>query len=145
MVTQSDATMGRFAVEVELANYEDVVLARAGHLPPEQVRRMTLRGVVDSGASRLVLPESAARQLGLKKDGDVSVRYADNHTARREVVTGIHLKHANRTGLFDAVVEPGRDSALIGAIVMETLDVVIDCGRQALVPRDPDRLTAELE
>ena len=145
MVTLSDPAMGRFAVEIELANYDDVVLAGAGHLPPGQVRRMTLRGVVDSGASRLVLPESAAKQLGLRKDGDVSVRYADNRTARRDVVTGIHLTHANRTGLFDAVVEPGRDSALIGAIVMETLDLIIDCGRHALVPRDPDRLTAELE
>ncbi len=145
MVTQSDPPMGRFAVDIELANYEDVVLAGSGHLPPDQVRRMTLRGVVDSGASRLVLPESAARYLGLKSGGDVSVRYADNRIARRNVVTDIHLTHANRTGLFDAVVEPGRDSALIGAIVMETLDLVIDCGRQALVPRDPDRLTAELE
>jgi hypothetical protein len=145
MVTQTDPAMGRFAVEIEVTNNDDVVLAGAGYLPPEQVRRITLRGVVDSGASRLVLPESAARQLGLRKDGDVSVRYADNRTGRRDVVTGIHLRHGNRSGLFDAVVEPGRDSALIGAIVMETLDLVIDCGRQALVPRDPDRLTAELE
>jgi hypothetical protein len=93
----------------------------------------------------LVLPESAVRQLGLPRAGDVNVRYADNHTARRETVKGVLLTHANRDGVFDALVEPGRDSALIGAIVMETLDLVIDPGRQALVPTDPDRLTAILE
>ena len=145
MVTHADSNMGRFSVNVEVANYDDVVLAGAGHLPAESVRRVMLRAVVDSGATRLVLPESAARQLGLKRGGDVNVRYADNHTARREVVTGIHLTHANRSGLFDAVVEPNRESALLGAIVMETLDLVIDCGRQLLVPTDPDRLTAILE
>lgn len=145
MVTETEPLMGRFAVEIELANNDDVVLAGAGYLPPEQVRRMKLRGVVDSGATRLVLPESAVRQLGLARAGDVSVRYADNHTARRETVKGVLLTHANRDGVFDAVVEPSRDSALLGAIVMETLDLVIDCGRQALVPTDPDRLTAILE
>lgn len=145
VTTLEEASMGRFSVEVELANNDDVVLAKAGHLPEDRVRRIKLRGVVDSGAMCLVLPEAAARQLGLEPAGDVNVRYADNHTARRETVKGVLLTHANRDGVFDAVVEPTRDSALIGAIVMETLDLVIDCGRQALVPTDPDRLTAILE
>ncbi len=145
VTTLEEASMGRFSVEVEPANNDDVVLAKAGHLPEDQVRRIKLRGVVDSGAMRLVLPEAAARQLGLPRAGDVNVRYADNHTARRETVKGVLLTHANRDGVFDAVVEPSRDSALIGAIVTETLDLVIDCGRQALVPTDPDRLTAILE
>lgn len=145
ITTTEERHMGRFSVEVEVANNDDVVLARTGHLPEDQVRRMKLSAVVDSGATRLVLPESAVRQLGLARAGDVNVRSADNHTARRETVKGVLLAHSNRDGLFDAVVEPGRDSALLGAIVMETLDLVIDCGRQALVPTDPDRLTAILE
>ena len=86
ITTTEERHMGRFSVEVEVANYDDVVLARAGHLPEDRVRRMKLPAVVDSGATRLVLPESAVRQLGLARAGDVNVRYADNHTARRETV-----------------------------------------------------------
>ena len=42
--------MGRFSVEFEVANNDDLALARRGMLPPDQVRRETIQGVVDSGA-----------------------------------------------------------------------------------------------
>ena len=47
--------------------------------------------------------------------------------------------------VFTADVEPGRTDALIGAIVLEELDFVPDCTRQALLPRDPHGLFAEIE
>ena len=53
--------------------------------------------------------------------------------------------YAGRRGVFTAVVEPDRDSALIGAIVLEDLDVVADCTAQTLVPRDPNFIIAEAE
>ena len=61
----SEEKMGRFKVEVELANNNDVVLAQGGHLDPDKVRRVTVQGVVDSGAAYLVLPETVSKQLGL--------------------------------------------------------------------------------
>ena len=48
--------------------------------------------------------------------------------------------------MFTAVVEPGRADALIGAIVLEELDFVPDCSRQALLPaRDPLGMIAEID
>ena len=61
--------MGRVKVDVDLANYSDVVLARAGHLEPEKVRRARVTGVVDTGATYLVLPKATANQLGLPTTG----------------------------------------------------------------------------
>ena len=145
MVRQRNGTMGRFSVDVELANNDDVVRARAGDIPAEDVRRLTICGVVDSGATRLVIPESVARQLGLQATTETTVRYADRRTARRRMASGIHLTYAGRSSLFDAVIEPGRDSALIGAIVLEALDLVIDCTQQTLGPRDPRRIISEVE
>ena len=49
--------MGCFSVEIELANNYDVMDAQRGRIKPEQVRRVKLPGVVDSGATRLVLPK----------------------------------------------------------------------------------------
>ena len=40
--------VGRFSVEFEVANHEDVVQAKIGSLPPEQVRRQRISGVVDT-------------------------------------------------------------------------------------------------
>ena len=72
----SEEKMGRFKVEVELANNNDVVLAQGGHLDPDKVRRVTVQGVVDSGAAYLVLPETVSKQLGLIPTSKVKVRYA---------------------------------------------------------------------
>ena len=48
--------MGRFSVDVVVANNRDVLLAKPGAGGLEHVRHLRLRGVVDSGAARLVLP-----------------------------------------------------------------------------------------
>lgn len=137
--------MGRFSVEVELANDEDLVRAKAGVIQPDQVRRARVRGVVDSGATRLVIPESIANQLGLETSGNAKVRYADGRTADRSIADRIRLSYGGRNSVFNAIVEPARDSALIGAIVLEDLDFVVDCANQQLVPRDPKQIVSEVE
>ena len=59
--------MGRFSVEFEVANHEDVVQARKGFLPPEQVRRARISGVVDTGAARLVLSGLGSTAAGIAR------------------------------------------------------------------------------
>ena len=81
--------VGRFAVQFEVANHVDVVLAQRGLLEPDKVRRLTIAGTVDSGATRLVLPGKIARQLGLPLKGKVKVRYANNQTATRDAVKDV--------------------------------------------------------
>lgn len=137
--------MGRFSVEVDLANFRDIGRAEDGLIQPPQVRRMRVRGVVDSGATRLVIPESVAQQLGLEISGTLKVRYADGRIAERPIARYIHLSYGGRDSVFNAVVEPGRESALIGAIVLEDLDFVVDCTAQRLVPRDPNKILSEVE
>ena len=39
MVTTEERKMGRFSVELELANHKDIILAEAGVMPLDQVRR----------------------------------------------------------------------------------------------------------
>ncbi len=145
MVAMKDDKIGRFSVQVELANYDDMARAQAGDIPAERVRRLELRGVVDSGAMRLVLPETVVRQLGLRTTGQVDVRYADGRVTQRDMVGGIHLTWGDRSSVFNAIVEPARESALIGAIVLEDLDLVVDCTNQRLAPRDPRRIISEVE
>lgn len=137
--------MGRFAVSVELANNEDQMRAQAGDIPAEKVRRAAVRGFVDSGAARLVLPQSVVEQLGLAASQSVAVRYADGRRDHRPLATDVRLTYAGRSSVFDAVVEPQRDTALIGAIVLEGLDLVVDCTGQKLIPRDPHTIVAEIE
>jgi predicted aspartyl protease len=137
--------MGRFSVEFDVANHLDIADAQRGLLEPDKVRRVTISGVVDSGATRLVLPEKVAKELGLPVKGKVKVRYANNQTATRTAVNEAHVELLGREGVFTAIVEPKRKSALIGAIVLEDLDFLVDCTRQRLVPRDPRFVVSEIE
>ena len=137
--------MGRFSVKLQLANEQDMFLASKGLLPADQVRRAEIDGLVDSGATRLVLPEKIGRDLGVPEGSSVVVKYADNRTADRASVHNVWLKIDGREAAFSAVLEPNRTTALVGAIVMEELDLVIDCTTQKLTPRDPDHVIAELE
>jgi predicted aspartyl protease len=145
MQVRGDKGVGRFSVEIEVANNDDLAVARRGLLPPDQVRRETIRGVVDSGAARLVLPEAVVKRLGLTLGDTVPVKYADNRRGRRKVAEGVFTQLLGRHGIFTAVVEPKRDTALIGAIVLEDLDFLVDCKNQRLVPRDPSGPLTEIE
>src|SRR5262249_50049702 len=111
----------------------------------EKVRRLTIEGVVDPGASALVLPQSVVKQLGLPAKGSITVTYADGRSALRTRVGAAHVEILGRDGVFTAVSEPRRRTALVGAIVLEELDLLVDCRRQVLVPRNPDIVTAEIE
>lgn len=137
--------MGRVTAEIALTNYGDLILAENGVIPPEKVRRATVSGIVDTGAARLVLPKSVVDKLGLEPVTSVSVRYADQRTAKRDVVRNVWLELCGRGGDFNAIIEPDRTDALIGAIIMEDLDLIVDCTRNEVRPRDPDKIISEIE
>ncbi len=137
--------MGRFSVEFEVSNYQDEMAVRLGTLDPAKVRRARISGVVDSGASELVLPEKVVKELGFTKGPRIKVKYADGRRGTRDLVDDVRLEMLGRRGTFQAIVEPQRKDALIGAIVLEVLDFLPDCKRQRLVPRDPKFILGEIE
>jgi predicted aspartyl protease len=146
MKHQENGTMGRFAVEFEVVNNEDLVEQRRGHLDAAKVRRTKVRGFVDPRAALLVLPQSVAKELGLPVKGDkIKVRYADGRSAKRNEVDEARVYLLGRDAVFTAIVEPKRETALIGAIVLEQLDLLVDCKKARLMPRDPEGVVAEIE
>jgi predicted aspartyl protease len=145
MRTRGADGVGRFSVELEIANSDELGAARLGLLPADQVRRERILGVVDSGATRLVLPEEVVKRLGLPLGDPVMVRYADGRQAKRKGVEGVYVQLLGRHGTFSAIVEPKRKTALVGAIVLEDLDLLVDCSAQRVVPRDPSGATYEIE
>ena len=103
-------------------------------MPPDQVRREKIQGMVDTGATQLVLPEAVVKRLGLPLGSTVNVRYADGRKARRRRVNGVSVQLLGRDGVFTAICEPKRETALVGAIVLEDLDLLVNCVAQRVVP-----------
>jgi hypothetical protein len=81
----------------------------------------------------------------LQIDGETTVRYGDQRRERRPMVGNVWLQLLGRHGVFSAVIEPDRNDALIGAIVLEELDLLVDCTTQSLHPRELDSILTEIE
>ncbi len=102
---------------------------------------------VDTGATMLVLPGWLQEQLQFPVIRRQLVRYANEETVEREVVYGVEVTVCGRTGVFEAVIEPAKRYGLLGAIVLEALDLIADPRSQRLYvnPRSPDLPMAEIE
>ena len=137
--------MGRVNVEIEVWSNVDQVLADLGMLPPDKVRRVRMPAVVDSGATHLILPASTVYQLGLTPTGKTAVKYADERRVERDIVSNVVLGLQGRKTQLEAIVEPDRTDALVGAIPLEAMDFLIDCKHNKVVPRDPNTTIFEVE
>src|SRR6266480_2495052 len=113
--------MGEVKVKVDLENAVDRQLVRRGQLDEGDVRRLTTRLLVDSGAVRLVLPQDQVEALGLLEIGKIIVRYAHERKEERPVAGIVSVKIANRVTDVDCVVGPPASEPLLGQEVLEVL------------------------
>ena len=137
--------MGEVTVKVDLENAVDRQLVRRGQLAETDVRKLTTRLLVDSGAVRLVLPQDQVEALGLLEIGKIIVRYADERKEERPVAGIVNVKVGNRATDVDCVVGPPASEPLLGQEVLEVLDLLVDCPNQQLIPRPESPLLPELK
>jgi len=127
--------MGEVKVSVELENYGDREVASRGLLSEDRVRSQRVDVVVDSGAVMLVLPQDLVEALGLRMLRKAIVTYADERKEERDVAGVVSVSVAGRTVETNCVVGPPGSEPLLGQIVLEEADLLIDCPNQRLIPR----------
>ena len=137
--------MGRVSIELTIINNRDLQMAEGGTLAPDKVRRFQLEGTADTGSTLLVLPTAVADRLGLPKAGEVMIRNADHRGATRTLVSQVGVEIHGRRGTFNAILAPDRTTALIGSIVLDSLDLLVDCTNNRIYPRDPNQMYSEVE
>lgn len=131
--------MGLVYATIELINSDDLALQRRGYMAEDQVRRMTVETLVDSGAESLAINENIKVQLGLQSIDTRAAQLADGTMLELEVVGPVDIRFANRSTTTRAMVLPGDAESLLGAIPMEDMDVIIDPrqGRLIVNPEHP--------
>jgi clan AA aspartic protease len=134
------ASMGITYAEIELIRSDDLALLRAGYIQEEQINRIKVTALVDSGASMLTIPESIKNQLRLRKLDDQQAELADGSIINVEVVGPVEIRFENRMAIVSALVIPGEAEVLLGAILMQAMDVLIDPKQERLIvnPKSPD-------
>jgi len=136
--------MGYVHAEIELTNEGDVEMNYRGLLPENEIRRVTTRALVDSGAWDLVINEEVQRRLNLRVLGKQTVRLADETLLEVEIVGPVEVRFEERSTIITAIVLPTTSEVLLGAYPLEGLDAFIDPKRQKLLlnPKSPDNPTA---
>jgi clan AA aspartic protease len=124
--------MGRVVAAIAVENIEDRERAEAGLIPADQVRRISVEALVDSGATFLCLPESLIRQLGLKFDRTKETRTVTG-SLTMNVYRGARLEVQGRACNVEVMALPEGRQALLGQIPLETLDWWVDLANRHLV------------
>ena len=126
--------------EIELINALDLGNARRHIIGEEEVRRLRVTMMVDTGAYMMAINETIQSQLGLPYKDRRKVRLAGGEVVEYDVVGPIDVKFANREATCNAFVLPGDSEPLFGAIPMEEMDVLVHPQRQELIvnPKHPD-------
>ena len=124
--------MGQLHVQITLHNMRDLVMARLGHLDRAQVHTVETEALVDTGAMHLVIPDTLAGQLGLLRLRTQAVTMADGRDGVYDQTEAVTIEVFGRT--FDVSALVMGHTVLLGALVLEGLDLAVDCVRGQLMP-----------
>ena len=130
--------MGKVIVKVKLENGADLVRAADGIIAPEQVRRCEVDALADTGASMMCLPEEVVQQLGLEVYETRPVRLANGERHNADLARPLYIRIGDRGADQECVVLPRGTQALIGQVVLEAMDLVVNCGEKCLAPGHPE-------
>jgi clan AA aspartic protease len=125
--------MGLVYADIEIINGDDMVLARKHHIGEEDIKRMHVSMLVDSGAYNLCINESIQEQLQFPIVEKRKAETADGRIVELDVVSNVEVRFKNRATTCRAMVLPGNSEPLLGAIPLEDMDVLIHPQRQELI------------
>lgn len=137
--------MGLVYADIEVINGEDLTLARRHFIGEEEIRRMRIKVLADSGSYMMCINEIIQEQLGLTIIEKRKAQLANGSIEEYEVVGPIEVKFKNRRCMVDALVLKGDNEPLLGAIPMEDMDVLIHPQRQELIVNPEHPYVAQMK
>jgi clan AA aspartic protease len=137
--------MGLVYADIELINGEDLGLLRKGFIDMNEVKRIHLNVLVDSGSYMLAINENIQQILQLPVVEKKRAQLANGEIVECDVVAPIEIRFKNRRSTTSAMILPGDAEPLLGAIPMEDMDVLIDPLRQELIVHPDHPLYAQMK
>ncbi len=137
-ILDKEVKMGAVRVSVKLTSAFEEGLVRRGSLHPKHLHTYEAIGLVDTGALTLVIPQEAVEYLGLKIEGTQVARFANGEQEVLGLTEAVKIQCQGRSAVLQALVVG--DEILIGQVVLELMDLLVDCKNQQLIPnpKNPD-------
>lgn len=132
--------MGLVYADILLINAGDEALSKHSVIGEEEIRKMTVNMLVDTGAYMMCITETVREYLGLPFIDKRRIVLGDGNVKEFDVAGHINVKFGNRNAVCNALVLPDSNESILGAIPLEELDVIIHPQRQELIvnPEHPD-------
>lgn len=111
----------------------------------EPSKSLTVEAVIDTDATMLVLPLNIVKELNLRKMRDVNVRYGNNKVEVKPVYSIVTVEIMGRAGEFSVLAEEEGSQPLIGQIVLEQLDLIVDPRTKTVTPNPKSPETPMVE
>ncbi len=105
---------------------------RLSNFAQPEIEEVDARALVDTGALELCVPRLIATQLRLRKVEERKVTLADGRVEIVDYVAPVRVEAFGRNAVTGALVLG--DVVLLGAVPMESMDVLVDPARQQLIP-----------
>ncbi|MBL0293516.1 MAG: retroviral-like aspartic protease family protein [Saprospiraceae bacterium] len=125
--------MGLIWAEIELINGDDLAMVRNFQMDMDEVKKMKVSMLVDTGAYNLCINEVIQEQLQLPVVEKRKAQLANGSIEEYDVVDNVQVRFKNRATTCRAMVLPGDTEPLFGAIPMEDMDLIIHPLRQELL------------
>jgi clan AA aspartic protease len=125
--------MGLIHAEIELISGDDLALNRRGFIKPDEIKRIKVSALVNTGVYMLSINEQIKLQLDLQVLDEQEAELAYGTLRKVNIVGPVEVRFENRRTTVDAVVLPNETEVLLGAIHQEDLDVLIDPKAQKLI------------
>ena len=136
--------MGLTYAEIELINAGDKECVRRGYMDIDEVRRIRVNALVDSGAYLMAINENIQEILQLPVVGKERQFLANGQVVEYDVVSQLEVRFGDYSTVCRAVLLPGGAEPLLGAIPMEDMNLVIDPRRQELTHISKPRMLVGL-
>lgn len=125
--------MGKTVEKMKILNYVDAVKAKEKLIPENSVRKVELEGVVDTGATYVCISRKDIEKLGLPFHKIVKIKTA-NGDAKRRLCRGAEIELKGRSFVMDILENDDNTPPLIGYLLLEALDLVVDPKSRKVIP-----------
>ncbi len=125
--------MGKTIEKVTVKNFGDILDHSKGVIKEDGIRTVEIEAVVDTGAAYLCLPPAIIEKLGLFYSHARGVNTA-NGKVKRRIFHGAVIVIQGRDIQMQVMENDATTPALIGYLVLEAMDFVVDPKSQKILP-----------
>ena len=132
--------MGIIQAEITLKNNNDGIKAREGLIDPQDIRAVTVTAIVDTGSINMVITENIRQKLGLTIRGEKTAHIANGQRIQCQITDAVEVHWKDRDTIVPAMVIPGAEKILLGAIPLEGMDLMVNPVTQELTGVHGDKV-----